>query len=37
MSESPADRAEHMRCLWESLSPDPDKALPPTPEKDAAQ
>ncbi len=33
MSESPADRAEHMRCLWESLSPDPDKVLPPTPER----
>lgn len=33
MSESPADRAEHMLCLWESLSPDPDKVLPPTPER----
>ena len=33
MSESPADRPAHMRCLWESLSPDPDKVLPPTPER----
>ncbi len=33
MSESPADRAECVRGLWESLSPDPDKVLPPTPER----
>lgn len=33
MSENPADRAECVCGLWESLSPDPDKVLPPTPER----
>lgn len=33
MSDSPADRAGYVHRLAEHLSPDPDKALPPSPER----